>query len=72
MALSYSISGSGFANAKMIGRGAIVASIGAVRTPAADKPMNTSAPRKASSSVRRAVWRANRSLYGFMPSARPS
>ena len=38
------ISGTGFAIAKMMGSGAIVLTISAVRLPGAETPMNTSAP----------------------------
>ena len=51
------ISGSGFAIAKMIGLGAMAATISPVTVPADDTPTNASAPRSASASVRALVSR---------------
>ena len=40
--------------------------------PAAERPMNTSAPSSASASVRALVSVANAALYGFISSVRPA
>jgi hypothetical protein len=52
------ISGLGLASAMMIGRGAIVATISGLSTPAADRPRKMSAPSTISASVRFVVSRA--------------
>ncbi len=65
------ISGSGLAMAKMIGRGAMVRTISGVSAPLTDRPTKTSAPTRASSSVRAGVSTAWALFHWFMPSARP-
>ena len=54
-----------------VGRGAIVATIGPVITPAAEQPRKTSAPFMASARVRFLVSTAHSCLNSFMPSVRP-
>ncbi len=49
------ISGSGLAMAKMIGLGAMVATISLVSAPFTERPKNTSAPTMASAKVRASV-----------------
>ena len=51
---------------------AIVTSISAVTQFALDSPKKTSAPTRASASVRRSVLAAKNALYLFIPSVRPS
>lgn len=65
------ISGSGFAIAKMIGFGAIEATIFGVSAPLTESPRKTSQPSIASSSVRRSVVTAWADFHWFMPSVRP-
>ncbi len=64
------ISGSGLAMAKMIGLGAMVATISLVRAPLTDRPRNTSAPTMASARVRRSVSTAWADFHWFR-SSRP-
>ncbi len=71
-ASAYGISGSGFAIAKMIGRGAIRLSIAGVTAPAILTPTNTSAPSSASDSVRAEVGRRNGTFHSLSPLVRPS
>ena len=65
------ISGSGFAIAKITGFFAIFARYSGLRAPAALTPTKTSAPYKASSSVRLFVSAANSSLCSFIPAVLP-
>ena len=58
LASSGMISGLGLASAKMIGCGAIVATISGFSTPAADRPRKMSAPSTISAKVRLSVSRA--------------
>ena len=69
---SGAISGSGFASAKMMGRGAMDATIAGVTTPLAERPTTTSAPAIASSRVRTGRSVANGALYSFIPFSRPA
>ena len=57
--------------AKMIGLGAMVATISGVSTPLAERPMNTSAPFMASARVRASVSTAWADFHWFMLSGRP-
>ena len=57
--------------AKMIGFGAIDATMSLVTAPLADRPKNTSAPFMASASVRAEVLTACADFHWFMPSVRP-
>ncbi len=66
------ISGSGFAIGKIIGFFAMVLTMSLVTAPLADRPMNTSAPSKASASVRFLVLTAKADLNWSMPWVRPS
>jgi len=58
LASSGRISGYGFASARMIGVGAIVATIAGVRMPPADSPRKMSAPSTICASSRWSVCRA--------------
>ncbi len=66
------ISGSGLASAKMMGSRAMEATMSWLTTPAAERPMKTSAPSMASARVRSSVSTAKGSLNSFMSSVRPS
>ncbi len=66
------ISGSGLAMAKMIGFGAIEATISRVTAPLTERPTKTSAPSIASSRVRRSVRAAWADFHWFIPSSRPA
>jgi hypothetical protein len=57
--------------AKMIGCGAICSTRSAVRAPLTDRPMKTSAPARASASVRLSVSTAWADFHWFMSSVRP-
>ena len=65
------ISGLGLARANTIGSRAMPLSMSPLTIPPADSPMNTSAPVRASVSVRSKVSTANWALWGFMSSVRP-
>ena len=65
------ISGSGLAMAKMIGLGAMVATIAGVTAPLTDRPRKTSAPTMASARVRSGVSMAWALFHWLMPSVRP-
>ncbi len=65
------ISGLGFAIAKMIGCGAIEATISGVNAPLTERPNAMSAPSIASSRVRFEVATAWADFHWFMPSVRP-
>jgi len=65
------ISGSGFAMAKMIGSGAMVATMSGVSAPFTDRPKKISAPTMACASVRLSVAAAWADFHWFMPSVRP-
>ena len=58
--------------AKMIGRGPMDFTMSLVTMPLTERPMNTSAPSKASASVRFFVFTAKADLNWSMPSVRPS
>ena len=62
---SGSISGTGFAKAKITGSSAILATICLLSAPATESPKNISAPSIASSSVLASVSMANCALYSF-------
>ena len=65
------ISGSGLAMAKMIGLGAMEATISLVIAPLADRPSTTSAPTMASARVRSGVSVAWAAFHWSMPWSRP-
>ena len=65
------ISGSGLAMAKMIGFFAIVATSSGVSAPFTERPMNTSAPTRASARVRWGVAVAWADFHWFISSVRP-
>ena len=65
------ISGSGLAMAKMIGLGAMEATISGVRAPFTERPKKTSAPFMASARVRASVSTAWADFHWFMPVGRP-
>ncbi len=58
--------------AKMIGLSAIDFTMSLVTAPFTERPKNTSAPAKASASVRALVLTAKPDFHWFMPSVRPS
>ena len=66
-----SISGSGLASARMIGRGAIALTISTVRTPGAERPRKTSASGMTSARVRAAVSIAKAAFCGLISLIRP-
>ena len=57
--------------AKMIGLGAMAATMSAVTAPLTDRPRNTSAPSSASARVRLSVSTAWADFHWFMLSERP-
>ncbi len=57
--------------AKMIGLGAMDATIAGVTAPFTDRPNSASAPSSASASVRALVLAAYADFHWFMPSLRP-
>ena len=65
------ISGSGLAMAKMIGLGAMEATISLVIAPLADRPRTTSAPTMASARVRCGVSVAWAAFHWSIPVGRP-
>ena len=65
IALSYEISGFGLASANTIGLSAMLRTISCVSTSATDKPRNTSAPTRASSSVSTSRVVANLAFAAF-------
>ena len=72
LASSGRISGSGLASARMMGWRAIVDTISALSTPAAEQPRKTSAPASTPASVRSSVAWANTALSSSMSSVRPA